>query len=68
MNIKATTTRKAAGWAPVLEFPNGGRQVFGLLYGTMEQAQREANAGLACRLKYPEYVIPDPQPNQCVQL
>ena len=68
MNIKPTVQRKANGWAAVLEFPNGGRQVFSQRFGTLKEAQREAEKLKRVRLTYPNCTIPDPQPNQCQEI
>jgi len=66
--IIASTARKADGWAAVLEFPNGGRQVFAQRFGSMESAQREAKNLLRVRLTYPDGVIPDPAPHTLMDL
>lgn len=68
--ITATTARKADGWAAVLEFPNGGRQLFSSRHGTMESAQREAAHARLMRLACctPGNCVPDPAPNSLMIL
>jgi hypothetical protein len=66
--IRATVARRANGWAAVLEYPNGGRQMFSSRFGTMDEAQREAISLLHVRTSYPEGVIADPAANQLMDL
>ena len=66
--ITATADRRANGWRPVLEFPNGGRQCMSSRYGTMEQATRAAQHCRRLRIKYPANVVRDPLPNECQEL
>lgn len=66
--IKATADRRANGWRPVLEFPNGGRQCMASRYGTMEQAEKAARKCLKVRIEYPDGVVRDPMPNECQEL
>ena len=63
LEITASTQRLANGWAPVLEFPNGGRQLFSSRHGTMDSALLEAKWSLLARLNYPECACPDPEAN-----
>ena len=66
--IKASADRRANGWRPVLEFPNGGRQCFASRYGTMSEATKVANKGRKLRIEYPDSTVRDPQPNECQEL
>ena len=66
--IVATADRRANGWRPVLEFPNGGRQCFSSRYGTMEQATRAAQGCRRARIQHPDGVVRDPQPNECYEV
>lgn len=67
-DIRATSDRKADGWRAVLEFPNGGRQLFSSRHGTKESADREAQHARRARVNYPACVIADPGPNMLQDL
>ena len=72
MEITPNVDRRANGWRAVLEFPNGGRQCFATRYGTLDEALRESERMAQTRNDHPEWVargwlVPDPQPNQCVE-
>lgn len=51
--IDATTSRRADGWAAVLAFTNGGRQLFSSRHGTHDSALLEAQHAKRARLEYP---------------
>lgn len=67
-DIKATADRRANGWRPVLEFPNGGRQCMSSRYGTMDAAIKAAQGCRKARINYPDGVVRDPQPHECQEL
>ena len=58
--ITASTSARSNGWAAVLEFPNGGRQLFPSRYTSHDAALNAATHALRNRLAYPEACIPDP--------
>lgn len=62
--IKATATRRAHGWHAVLEFPNGGRQVYTSQHGTMDSAIVEARQILSARSMYPNSAVRDPRAHE----
>lgn len=64
MNLEPKAQRKADGWYAVIEFPNGGRQVFSTRHGTMDAAIAEADHALRIRVHTPEACVRDPQPNE----
>jgi hypothetical protein len=64
-DVKASCNRYANGWGAVLEYSNGGRQLFSQRFGTMEDAVAESNHLIRMRDKYPQEVISDPAPNAC---
>tara|TARA_S200002703_G_scaffold131903_1_gene119563 strand:- start:980 stop:1186 length:207 start_codon:yes stop_codon:yes gene_type:complete len=68
MKIEPDTKRTSRGWIPVIAFGNGGRQELSSLYWSDTAAMKAAKHALKMRLKYPERVVDDPQPNQLVQL
>lgn len=64
-----SATRKAEGWYPVLEYPNGGRVIGNILCGSMEQAKFEAWEMVDCMEKHPgAFTTSHPQPNQLIDL
>lgn len=67
IGIQPETQRMANGWAAVLAFPNGGRQLFSSRHGTMDDALEEARHSLKVRIEYEGFTVPDPQPN-CLQV
>ena len=69
MRITASSSRKANGWAPVLEYPNGGRVVGQQRLGSMAEAIQEAKELIACMAEYPEaFTECHPEPHQCIDL
>ena len=62
--LTASSSRRANGWAAVIEFPNGGRQLFSSRHGTMEAAILEAKHGIECRIKYPQIAVRDPNSHE----
>lgn len=52
--IKASATRKSDGWAPTLEYQNGGRVIGQQRCGTMDEATGEASEMIGCMSEYPE--------------
>ena len=56
--------RDANGWRAVIEFPNGGRQVFASRHGTFEAAYAEADHAMRIRIKHPEACVRDPRANE----
>ena len=69
MKITASSSRKANGWAPVLEYDNGGRVVGQQRFGTMQQAEQEAAELISCMAEYPDsFTDCHPNPHQCIDL
>jgi hypothetical protein len=66
--LTASSSRRANGWAAVIEFPNGGRQLFSSRHGTMEAAILEAKHGIECRIKYPQCVVRDSNSHELMVL
>ena len=66
--IIPSTRRRANGWQSTLEFPNGGIQAFASIYGSHDEALRNARGLLKNRLRYPEGCIPDPSANILMEL
>jgi hypothetical protein len=67
--IKASATRKSDGWAPTLEYQNGGRVIGQQRCGTMEEATGEASDMIGCMSQYPEaFRNNHPTPNQLIDL
>jgi len=65
----ASSARKADGWAPVLEYANGGRIVAHLRFGTKEAAESEASDMVGFMRMYPEMFVKEhPKPNQLIEL
>lgn len=65
----ASSTRKANGWAPVLQYANGGRIVAHLRFATKEAAESEASDMVGFMRMYPEMFVKEhPKPNQCIEL
>ena len=57
------------GWAPALEYDNGGVVVAALRCGTMDEAIRESCEMLGCMSNYPDaFTHNHPAPNQLVDL
>ena len=68
-DLTPAAQRDANGWRAVIEFPNGGRQVFTTRHGTMDAAVAEADHALRLRIKVgPTACVPDPQPNAYQEL
>ena len=64
-----SATRKANGWYPVLEYPNGGRFIGDILCCSMEQAKFEAWEMVECMENHPgAFTSNHPQPNQLIDL
>jgi hypothetical protein len=69
MNPKASATRKADGWAPTLDYPNGGRVIAALRCGTLDEALLESLAMIDCMEDHPgAFVNNHPEPNQLIDL
>ena len=67
--IKASATRKSDGWAPMLEYQNGGRVIGRQRCGTMEDATAESSDMIRCMSEYPEaFRNNHPAPNQMIDL
>ncbi len=50
------STRKAAGWSPVVVYPNGAREVLRCKYSTPERASAHAALLIAAYVKTPQSV------------
>ena len=69
MNVKASSSRKCDGWAPVLEFADGGRIVGSQRLACMEDALQEASELIWVMSEYPlAFAENIPAPNQCIDL
>lgn len=67
--IKASATRKSDGWAPTLEYQNGGRVIGQQRCGTMEAATEESADMIRCMDEYPEaFRNNHPAPDQLIDL
>lgn len=68
-NIKPSAARKANGWAPVLEYQNGGRVVGQQRFGTLAEATLEAAEMVSCIRDHPAaFTRNHPDANQCIDL
>ena len=57
------------GWAPALEYDNGGVVIAAIRCGTMNEALREASEMLGCMSDYPDaFTHNHPAPNQMIDL
>ena len=57
------------GWAPALEYDNGGIVIAAIRSGTMNEALREASEMLGCMSDYPDaFRFNHPAPNQLIDL
>jgi len=67
--IKASSTRKSNGWAPTLEYQNGGRVIGQQRCDSMREAIGEASDLIRCMSEYPEaFRNNHPAPNQLIDL
>ena len=67
--IKPNATRKGDGWAPVLEYENGGRVIGQQRLATMGDALDESQAMIQCIWDYPEaFKNNHPAENQLIDL
>ncbi len=67
--IKASATRKSDGWAPTLEYQNGGRVIGRQRCGTMDEATGEASEMIVCMNEYAEaFRNKHPAPNRLIDL
>jgi hypothetical protein len=61
--------RKADGWAPAIDYENGGRIIGCLRFGTKESAKRESSKMIGCMELHPGAFANDhPGPNQLIDL
>jgi len=57
------------GWAPALEYDNGGVVIAAIRCGTMDEALRESAEMLGCMSEYPDaFTNNHPAPNQLIDL
>lgn len=57
------------GWAPALEYDNGGVVIAAIRCGTMNEALRESSEMLGCMSDYPDaFTDNHPAPNQLIDL
>ena len=57
------------GWAPALEYDNGGVVIAAIRCGTMNESLREASEMLGCMSDYPDaFTHNHPAPNQLIGL
>lgn len=69
MEIKPSAARKSNGWAPVLEYDNGGRVMGQQRLGTLDAALEESRAMIACIQDFPiAFQNNHPEPNQLIDL
>lgn len=69
MNIKASATRKANGWYPTLEYPNGGRVIGNIQCETMDKAVSESVEMIDCMAEHPvAFKNNHPAANQLIDL
>jgi hypothetical protein len=67
--IKPSCRRMKDGWAPALEYDNGGVVIAAIRCGTMNEALREASGMLGCMSDYPDaFTSNHPAPNQLIDL
>jgi hypothetical protein len=67
--IKPSCRRMKDGWAPALEYDNGGVVIAAIRCGTMNEALREASEMLGCMSDYPDaFTHNHPAPNQMIDL
>jgi len=67
--IKPSSRRMKDGWAPALEYDNGGVVIAALRCGTMDAAMGEACEMLGCMSDYPDaFRNNHPAPNQLIDL
>jgi hypothetical protein len=67
--IKPSCRRMKDGWAPALEYDNGGVVIAAIRCGTMNEALRESSEMLGCMSEYPEsFRNNHPAPNQLIDL
>ena len=67
--IKPNCCRLKDGWAPALEYDNGGVVIAAIRYGTMNEALNEASEMLGCMSDYPDaFTNNHPAPNQMIDL
>ena len=67
IKVNPSTRRVVKGWQVVLEFPNGGRQAFGSLYWTQDDAFKAAKKSANLRELHPGSCVKDPAPNCLVE-
>ena len=64
-----SASRKADGWAPTLEYSNGGRVIGQQRCGSMESAIEESRQMIQCMTNHPVAFRNDhPAPNQLIDL
>jgi hypothetical protein len=67
--IKPSCRRMKDGWAPALEYDNGGVVLAAIRCGTMNEAIRESSEMLGCMSDYPDaFTNNHPAPNQLIDL
>jgi hypothetical protein len=67
--IKPSCRRMKDGWAPALEYDNGGVVIAAIRCGTMNEAIREAAEMLGCMSDYPDaFRHNHPASNQLIDL
>jgi hypothetical protein len=67
ISIYPDATRKADGWAPTLEYKNGGKVIGQQRYATFQDALREALEMISCIADYPKlFKNNHPAPNQLI--
>jgi len=67
--IKPSCRRMKDGWAPALEYDNGGVVIAAIRCGTMNEALGEASEMLGCMSDYPDaFTNNHPAPNQMINL
>jgi hypothetical protein len=67
--IKSSCRRMKDGWAPALEYDNGGMVIASIRCGTMNRALQEAAEMLRCMSDYPDaFTHNHPAPNQMINL
>jgi hypothetical protein len=66
---KASAMRKANGWAPVVEYYNGGKIIGQQRFSTMEEAIQESENLIDCMDEHPvAFENNHPQENQLIDL
>lgn len=69
MNIRPNAVRKSDGWAPALDYENGGRVIGMQRHWSMEQALRESQEMIQCMTDYPEsFQSNHPNPHELIDL